>query len=147
MKDFVTVMLACNDDHGTFTGQIEKVEFMVGVGLDAMALCLDNQFWPPAVIAFKPLPDRVGPNTRRALIGRRIFPILGYQTWVGNWCWDAVGMTRATAAQLVNYLAGMKLRETRKWTPDQGWTELFEKYERGEAFTDADFVDREAGEG
>lgn len=40
-------------------------------------------------------------------IGRRIFPILSYGTWIGNWCWDGAEVTLETASQIATYLQSL----------------------------------------
>lgn len=136
-------MLAVNDDNGNFTGQIEQVEFLVGSGLDAQALSLDNAFWPPATTAFKRLGKARPDDPRETVkIGRLRFVIRGYATWVGNICWDAIRVSPATAAKIANYLRGMKVKEIQKWRPDSGWAELFEKYQQGKRLTREDFIER-----
>lgn len=40
-------------------------------------------------------------------LGRRSFPILGHRSWAGNWCWDAVWVTRPVLVDLVVYLHGL----------------------------------------
>lgn len=59
-------------------------------------------------------------------IGRRRFPIHGYATWVGNWCWDCARVTTETAQEIAEYL-----RASGKWHLLSGYEELFEAWESG----------------
>ncbi len=135
----VEIMLAVNDpDNGNFTGKIEKVEFIIRAkDWTPAALELDNQFWPPATVVFKP-PFKKHKRTY-VKIGRRKYPIDGYGTWVGNWCWNVVVVSPYWAAKIANYLMEMKVDDEYKWAVESGWTELFEKWQRRELFTEEDF--------
>lgn len=47
-----------------------------------------------------------GMQCARVRVGRHTYWIGGYRQWYGNWCWDAVTMTRREARRLiVNLLA------------------------------------------
>ena len=40
-------------------------------------------------------------------ISRRMFPIVSYGTWIGNWCWDGARVTIPVANAIANYLQSM----------------------------------------
>lgn len=133
------IMLAVNDyRNGNFLGRVEKVELISRDSSD-IALELENHFSPPATIAF-------AVKGNKARIGRKMFAIKGYATWVGNWCWDAILVDAETAAAILNYLSSLKLHDQRKFTPQAGWTALWGLYEQGAFSADALEKARTTGE-
>jgi len=91
-------LLAVNGDQGSPTGRITALHF---VGIHETVLELDAGVWPPSVC---PRFERLEGFVR---ISRRRFPVLGYHTWAGNWCWDAISVTPVVGAELLNYLKGL----------------------------------------
>lgn len=43
-------------------------------------------------------------ETRLLRVGRITVPIHGYNTWVGNWCWDAAAVDYDAAEKIIAYL-------------------------------------------
>jgi hypothetical protein len=89
----VSVMLCVNGDRGEPIGRV------VGLDLTACGLELRDPHWS----------DRDAPVFRRLSdqairVGRRLFKVRGYRTWVGNWCWAAALMELPEANRLVVYL-------------------------------------------
>lgn len=124
------IHLAVNDpDNGNFRGSIEAIELMARGHLD-IALSLQNQFDPLARVAFRREGDRVR-------IGRKWFHIQNYSTWVGNWCWDMLTTDAETTAAILNYVCGLTLRGTKKFSPEGGWVSMWELYESGTFSADA----------
>jgi len=66
---------------------------------------------------------------------RRTWPHCGHATWVGNWCWDAVRVTPATAADVLNFTLG------RGYRPESGFVELWDKIDAGRPLTAEDLVE------
>lgn len=118
------IHVAVNDpDNGMFLGRIEAIQLMAR-GVFDIALSLDNQFIPPACIAFRRDGDRVR-------IGRKWFHIQNYREWVGNWCWDMLITDAETTAAILNHVCAMTLHGEKKFTPEAGWTSMWELYEKG----------------
>jgi hypothetical protein len=95
----IEVMLCCNDHrNGNFLGYAEAIEVhdvsLVGgrvtVGFKSEKLASAKSYQ--------------GEHTLR--IGRLVIPCLGYQTWVGNWCWDCATVRGIESWRIINYLAG-----------------------------------------
>ena len=123
----LTLMLCVNaPDNGNHTGRVEGIEFCVPGELDA-PIKLESSYWDwgPAC--------RWVDSGKHLKISRRIFPIQGYSTRVGNWCWDAAIVTVETANQILAYLQSQHDRRGNPyWTVDSGWTEIFDAWERKE---------------
>jgi hypothetical protein len=91
----IRVAFCCNDERGHFTGKVEGVDFSDSRGFEA-------RLSRGAGIRF----DLDGTPAHRVKVGRRLFEIApgsvisGY----GNWCWDAVSMSRGEALRLLAYL-------------------------------------------
>lgn len=90
--------LLVNGYQGIQTGRIEAVHFR---GIDDTYLELSAGIWP---LSACPRFSRLDGFVR---ISRRKFPIIGYSTWVGNWCWDSVSVTFEVGADLLNYLKSL----------------------------------------
>lgn len=56
-------------------------------------------------------------------LGRLRIPYSAYKTWHGNWCWDAVRVSRFDAVRAVNYLLA------RGWRCTEGPQEIYEAKE------------------
>lgn len=67
---------------------------------------------------------RVGNNHLR--IGKNIYRIYGYGTWVGNWCWDAVTVDVEVAQQILEYV-----RSTEHYNCFEAEISLFEAWDNG----------------
>ena len=94
----VTIMLCCNDwRNGNPTPYAESVE-LFECQLSGGRVRVD---WDK-----KPLPESKpyqGEQTLR--VGKLRLPCLAYNTWVGNWCWDAASIRLIYAVEIWNYLA------------------------------------------
>lgn len=86
MSRTISVMLCVNNpDNGNYCGRC------AGIHIDDF-LDLDPRVLPE---------PRCTLNDGYFRIHRRRFPIHSHQSWVGNWCWDAVEMTHEDVAALV----------------------------------------------
>jgi hypothetical protein len=113
----VYLMIAVNDaDNGAFTGRARGFNFDYPGSAD-IALSLENNDWNGDMVC-----RRVGADRLR--IGRRVFSILSYGTWIGNWCWDGVTVENHVAQAIAEYL-----RATGKWHPDMGYAELWDAWD------------------
>mgnify|MGYP000704601119 CR=1 FL=1 len=123
-SNFWEIAFAVNDSrNGNFVGQIRAIQLCATKPFD-IALSLENQFEPPATVAFRAQGDMVR-------IGRKWFHIQNYQTWVGNWCWDSIAVDSETAAAILNNLCSMTLHKQKKFSPEGGWTSMWDLYEKG----------------
>lgn len=73
---------------------------------------------------------------KSVLIRRRKFPFVGYESWTGNWCWDAVYVTYDVAADMLNYIRTFKGTDF-----EAGEDQYWEKWASRELFVAADFTD------
>lgn len=119
----IPLHLCVNDSHGRFEGLVRGVE--VG-GLDPF-MRLHGPLLGDSTVC------RVEEHSLH--IGRLDMVLRGYQEWVGNWHWDSAKVDLDDAVRVVNYL-----RQFRYWTCEEAEAGLFEKWERGEAFSVADFM-------
>lgn len=110
--------VAINDDNGNSTGDCQMMTFDID-GEQALELECD--------ITFRHLEEK-----KVVRIGRKEYPIHGYHTWAGNMVWDSFLVRSPVAAQIANDIRP-------KANCINGWVSLYEKYERGEDFTAADF--------
>ncbi len=125
----ILIEFACNDPrNGNDTGRVGKIQLQIG---GECAAELDCGFWPPS--QFPRFSAGVPPD-RWIKISRRTFLILNYTTWVGNWCWDAAGVTPAVAADILNYLRELG------WHNEGGFCEIGQKWDRGEKFMASDIA-------
>ena len=108
MGDIVSVSLCCNNpDTGMFNGSFCSVH----LGTEEL-LNLENKFWPPdepkLSYHFEITVQARGWSASRVeghiKVAEREFPVIGYKYGWGNWCWDLVVMTPATAIEFINYL-------------------------------------------
>ena len=84
------IMFCCNDpDNGSNTGRADAFSFDNMIELDG-----------PFIICKKA-------NDHLLQINRRSFPIMSYQTWIGNWCWDGARVTIPVANAIANYLLSL----------------------------------------
>lgn len=91
MVESIRIMFSHNNpDNGEYTGKCRHIEF----GSD-MELELYSE---------ESITTRIEQNNKRVKISRRYFPITAYQTWVGNWCWDAVWVNENIFNQIWDYL-------------------------------------------
>ena len=122
----VSVMMLCNDgDNGMFTGICEAIDF--GDSLLRLGSKYINPKSPRLAYDFKQGPSNgfaASTAIGKIRLSRRAFTIHGYKYGYGNWCWDMVIMTPATALQFLDYV---KLLDT--FSPEEGDTEFFEAFE------------------
>lgn len=129
----ILLQFACNDpDNGNFTGRCGKIE----LSIDAVGTLaeLDCGFWPPSRYPkFTLLPKDQSKSTHVRL-GRRKFAVLSYKAWVGNWCWDASGVTAFVAAEVLNYLRELK------WHNEGGLCDIGDQWDSGRLFRPSDIA-------
>ena len=127
----VSIMMLCNDgDNGMFTGICEAVD--IGDSLLRLRSKYLNPKSPRLSYDFEQGPSN-GFEASTAIgkirISRRAFSIHGYKYGFGNWCWDLVIMTPATALEFPDYLKLLDM-----FGADEGDTQFYE------AFEDPNFV-------
>lgn len=90
----VSLMLCCNHPrNGSFTGLLRAVS-VHGTELESP---YDNRHLKIAIAE------------HHFVLGKsRQWLHHGHGTWVGNWCWDAVRVTPAVAADVLNFVLGKK---------------------------------------
>lgn len=121
----ITLMLCCNRGRsGAFAGTCSRVA-LTG---DDERLTLETPFADAA------LKCRIEPATFGLGARRNEWRHLGFRRWCGNMAWDAVLVTPATAADVLNFAVGKGYR------PMTGIAHLFEKAERREPLTVIDLL-------
>jgi hypothetical protein len=130
--EWLTLMVAVNDDHGNPQGMIDKLEIGPANDFEQM-ISLEGPIPGPV---FRDMRVLLLPQGTRIKfkISRRVFCAYGYQSWVGNWCWDAYLIGPKTAAKIVNHLHSLG-----NWSCNEAHTNLFEKFKNGEPFERSDF--------
>lgn len=105
------IMLAVNDpDNGCHSGYLRAVDFD-----DLLSVwAYDNAMTCRYI------------SDHKLRIGRRVFPIQGYTTWVGNWCWDAISVDYDTANAIAEHI-----RNSGKFSPEQGVIEVWDAWDNG----------------
>jgi hypothetical protein len=117
----IQIMMATNDpDNGNFTGRCDAIDIAAPGAEIVMELRSDR---PLSVTRLGRRNLRLGHTSQR---------ILGYSTWVGNWCWDMVTVDVRTAVKIINYL------RQRGWQCEAGERELYDLYTDGYDLTPAD---------
>ena len=126
----VVVMLACNDpDNGVHTGYCDAVELLPRWRDGDPLLKLDGVPWRCQCQAIT-AKERVwcaGTGYEGLLrFGRLRVPYLDAQSWVGNWCWDAVVLHVEHAAILVATLCASP-----RWGIEEGASVLYDAWQAG----------------
>lgn len=112
------VSFAVNDEYGQTTDGIRAADF----GGDW--LHIEHTDGRPT--GFNPMDAKSMKRGNEVRIGRQVFPILGYCSWLGNMMWEGVKVTREVAQQIAEYL-----RSTGKYQPDMGAASVFDAWEQG----------------
>src|SRR5690242_18036938 len=100
----ILLSFACNDpDNGDFTGRCGAIDLHIG---NECAADLDCGIGPRSRCPKLSICSIEG--ERWVKISRQKFGILSYGRWHGNWCWDAVRVSPAVAASVLNYLRELK---------------------------------------
>jgi hypothetical protein len=140
-KQTVTVMLACYDNHGHFSGQIARIVFSPHVNSGSPLIDLEGE--PSGFSFLSPAQSEFAPARRitRIQVGRQFFKIEKYGNWTGYWAWDMVEMHVDDASHLLNYLYAIL-----GWRPTEGLIELWEALEAEEYVNLADYLNDEEEE-
>lgn len=116
----INVAFACNDHrNGNNLGRAELVNVCYGT---APTISLEGS---SKVFRLH--------NPRVLRVGKRLYPIMNFHEWYGNWCWNAVCVNRVVASMIVNQLieAG--------WRCTEAAADMFEKLNNKEAINPEDF--------
>jgi hypothetical protein len=123
-----SIMLACNNpDNGEFTGECDFIEFDSGSG--DIEIRMQGR---SVTVNFERKGHRDGgPATGDCTlrVGRITIPALGYESWVGNWCWDEARVRHVFALKVLNYLI------RRGWHCEEGPSEFFDAINSGRQLT------------
>lgn len=104
MKEFISVMLCCNDANGTFTGRVRKIDIDDQGELIELESpwCSESDY------------NRVFPSVRieqhHLHVGHVKLLVAEHRSRVGNIFWNRAMVLKQDTKKLVRYLAG-----TRKW--------------------------------
>jgi hypothetical protein len=114
-------MLCCNSTrNGAFIGLCRQL------ALD-QALTLESPWID------RSLKLRIG--ARDFTLGKTaVFPHRGHSEWAGNWCWNSVWVTHATAADVLNFVVGKGYR------PQSGLVSLWDKIDAKVPLTAVDLI-------
>ena len=104
--------IACNDEHGNFARRAEgiilsgrKGEILVDLGLVGM-------------------PPKFDYGASEMRLSRHKYPISGFNTWVGNWCWNVYYLEPLHAGRLL-----YNLMRDKRWDCEGGWVEACDAWE------------------
>lgn len=115
------LMLCCNNERGTFTGQVVAAE----LSRDAVELLSIE-----CVLDGDEMAVQYGPSPTVFRLGQRAFKHGGFRKHVGNLLWDAVRVSPDVAALVVNHLIGARSRDgSHKYEVTAGLTALFGRAE------------------
>jgi hypothetical protein len=123
----IILSLAVNDDNGEHDGRISSAE--VSINHTCIAE-LDACIWPRSRCP-RFTYDRLLSQVK---ISRQWFPVVGWKAWYGNMAWDAVSVRPGTAADVLNYLRGLK------WQNTGGLCEIGHRWDSGETFRSSDIA-------
>lgn len=117
----IAIDIACNDpDNGLFDGRI--------AGIELAHRCLSLQ---PRVWKREP---RMRVTDTHLVVSNKKFPIIDWQEWLGNWCWNRYWVTLDTAADFFTWLHAKNT-----FSVDMGDTELFHLWKADGPFARDDF--------
>lgn len=89
--------------------------------------------------------DLWGAKIRRAdnlvTIHRRSFRVVGWDYWVGNWCWDVARMVPDEAAKLLSYLRALQCSGSPWYGCSEGAEPLFDLWLSGKKITQDSLLD------
>ena len=134
----IRLMLACNDPAtGRHRDTVDEVVFQDAE--EELLLSLElSRGKPPTCYPTNDASTITTCQPALLRLGRRVYPIERYKSWVGNWCWDCAYMTPDVAAQIANYL-----RRMGKFDVRQGVTLLWNKWNGRQPFRAGDFEESE----
>ena len=119
----VRIMLATNDhQNGQPTGRVDALQILDIISLEAPDP-------PPDCVIY---PYQKPPHFE---IDGAPYCIVGYASWVGSWCWDAVTVSDDDAVDILD-----RLRKTERWTITEADPTVYRKWERGEKIVAEDLV-------
>lgn len=122
----IRIMLCCNDPrNGIFAHRLSGLE--IGPNMSFMATA-----WYESREPRMRWIEKDGVTHAIAIAGKH-FPIVGYRSWVGNWCWDMAVMEGRTVLELLNW---PRLR--RFFDITEGETRLFNWWKAGQPWKDDD---------
>ena len=120
--------LAENDQQGHFSDKLTNVE-VIHPQDGETCLKLEYPGWYVEEIGAP-----IERNDRIIQVHGYRFKFISRHEWVGNWCWNQYWMPASYACGLINVLL-----RSRQWSIEEAYTELFDKWKRGELFTPRDF--------
>lgn len=119
MTDLIYFDMCVNDDNGNgiHTGKLRAAKFGSDSDFDFSIHfdCVEREMTCRKLTG------------NRIRVGRQTFRVKGYSCYVGNMMWDAALVDIDTA----NAIAG-KLRDSGKYQPTDGATELWDRWDSGE---------------
>lgn len=120
----LTLMLCVNHHrNGAFTGRCRDISL-------GDALTLDSPYIDASL--------KCEIETARFRLGKvRWWPHAREIPWLGNWCWQGLRVTAATAADVLNFALA------KGYTPTVGWCTLWEKIDAGQAIGSLDLFELE----
>lgn len=111
MTDTMLIMFACNHyDNGSDLGKADAFEFGDLLHIAGGWIVV----------------RRIGVDKLR--IGRRVFPIISYGSWIGNWCWDGARVTLEVANRIAAHL-----QATGRFNAEHGEATIFDMWHEGKS--------------
>lgn len=121
------IMLCCNDHrNGIFAHRLSALEIGPNMTFES------TRWYESQQPRMRWLMMKEGGTYGIAIAGKH-FPIVGYRSWVGNWCWDMAVMEGCTVLELLNW---PRLR--RFFDVTEAESRLFNWWKSGQPWTDSD---------
>jgi hypothetical protein len=116
VTEYIEFDMCVNDDqgYGQHTGKLRAAQFSTRDSneLDIHIECVGREMTCRKL------------DGNHIRVGRRIFPVVGYQSYVGNMMWDSALVTVETANAIVD-----ALRTSGNYAPDNGAANLWDRRE------------------
>lgn len=94
-SQLIAVSLCVNDpDNGVADGRVS------GLSISHLSIDVESGHWRQSD---NPSYEHLA-RENKIRVGRFKYPIFGYRSWVGNWCWDEVALTHDDARRLISHL-------------------------------------------
>lgn len=122
--DLIPVMCCWNNEQENFDGNLRLLQFHEAISLESRLV--GNDYEPAGATC------QIVGGHKFELCGEQ-FPFQHHRTWVGNMMWDLIWLKPADALRLLNLLQAQRV-----YSPDEAVTELFDKWDSGQPFDEAD---------
>jgi hypothetical protein len=129
----IPVMLACNDDHGNFDGNIRMIDIHDSLQLECNFINEDEE--DEGAFDFAGLECSLGDDNGvpSLIFGEHKFHYIKRLNWCGNMCWDLFVMYGEDFLPFLNYL-----HKSKQYSCTEGESRLFNWWEQDKEFGEAE---------